>query len=155
MAEYEFVTRWSFNAPIERVWSFIADAERWPTWWRYVAKVDVLDPGDERGVGRVLKMTWRTQLPYSLSFVIRSVRVDPPCYMHGKAEGELVGDGIWRLRQVDDVTDVRYDWNVRTTKPWMNFFAPIARPLFAWNHAGVMKAGEEGLRRMLEMEPEQ
>ena len=65
MADYDFVTRWSFNAPIERVWGFIADAERWPTWWKYVAKVEVLEPGDETGVGRVLRMTWRTRLPYS------------------------------------------------------------------------------------------
>jgi hypothetical protein len=150
MADYHFVTRWSFNAPIERVWGFLVDAERWPTWWKYVAKVEVLEPGDETGVGRVLRMTWRTRLPYSLSFVIRSVRVDPPEYMEGKAEGELVGEGIWRLRQVDNVTDVRYDWIVSTTKAWMNFLAPIARPLFAWNHEGVMKAGEEALRGLVE-----
>jgi hypothetical protein len=150
MAEYEFVTRWSFRAPIEKVWSRIADAERWPTWWRYVSKVEVLEPGDENGVGRVLRMTWKTRLFYSLSFDIRSIDVGPPNYMEGVATGELEGQGIWRLRQVDDVTDVRYDWHVKTTKAWMNFFAPIARPFFEWNHSGVMKAGEEGLRRLVE-----
>jgi hypothetical protein len=70
--------------------------------------------------------------------------------MEGQAQGELVGSGIWRLRQVGDVTDVRYDWEVRTTKFWMNLLAPLARPIFAWNHEGVMQAGEDGLRRILE-----
>jgi hypothetical protein len=150
MAEYAFVTRWSFNAPVERVWEKIADAERWPTWWKYVRAVEVLDPGDANGAGRVLRMTWWTRLPYSLSFVITSRVVDPPHYLEGDAVGDLVGQGIWRLRQVDEITDVRYDWEVRTTKWWMNFLAPLARPLFDWNHAGVMKAGEEALRKLVE-----
>jgi hypothetical protein len=70
--------------------------------------------------------------------------------MEGQALGELVGSGIWRLRQVGDVTDVRYDWEVRTTRLWMNLLAPIARPIFAWNHDGIMKAGEVALRKLLE-----
>ena len=153
MADYAFVTRWSFKAPIERVWEKIADAEQWPSWWKYVKKVQVLEPGGPNGVGRVLRMTWRTRLPYSLSFDIKSTRVDPPAYMEGQAHGELVGSGIWRLRQVGEITDVRYDWEVRTTKLWMNLFAPIARSVFAWNHEGVMRAGEEALRKIVETGP--
>jgi hypothetical protein len=38
---------------------------------------------------------------------------------------------------------------VKTTKLWMNLLAPIARPLFAWNHDQVMKAGYEGLKKRL------
>jgi hypothetical protein len=150
MADYAFVTRWSFNAPIERVWEKIADAERWPSWWKSVKKVEVLETGDSNGVGRVLRMTWRTRLLYSFSFDIRSKVVAPPHHLEAYADGELIGRGIWRLRQVDEITDVRYDWEVRTTKWWMNLLAPLARPLFTWNHAGVMKAGEEGLRSLVE-----
>jgi hypothetical protein len=29
----------------------------------------------------------------------------------------------------------------------MNWFAPITRPVFAWNHARVMRIGELGLIR--------
>ena len=150
MAEYAFVTRWSFNASIERVWKKIADAEHWPTWWEYVRRVEVVEPGSELGVGRVLRTTWRTRLPYSLTIDVRSKIVDPPHYLEAYADGDLVGRGIWRLRQVDDVTDVRCDWEVRTTKWWMNLLAPVARPLFAWNHTCVMKAGEEALRKLVE-----
>ena len=31
----------------------------------------------------------------------------------------------------------------------MNLLAPIARPVFAWNHDWVMKRGGEGLSRLL------
>ena len=42
-----------------------------------------------------------------------------------------------------------YEWNVATTKPWMNLVAPIARPIFAHNHDVVMGWGGEGLARLL------
>jgi hypothetical protein len=46
-------------------------------------------------------------------------------------------------------TIVRYDWNVETTKRWMNLLTPIARPLFEWNHNVVMNWGAEGLAKRL------
>jgi hypothetical protein len=38
---------------------------------------------------------------------------------------------------------------VRTTRPWMNLLAPIARPVFTWNSRGVMLQAGEGLARFL------
>ncbi len=38
---------------------------------------------------------------------------------------------------------------MRTTKAWMNAIAPLARPVFAWNHHAVMKQGGVGLAREL------
>ncbi len=63
--------------------------------------------------------------------------------------GELAGTGRWRLFEQDGVTAVTYEWNVATTKRWMNLLAPIARPVFAWNHDWVMARGGEGLARRL------
>ena len=42
-----------------------------------------------------------------------------------------------------------YEWNVRTTKAWMNVIGPVARPLFAYNHDVVMRWGGEGLAQRL------
>ncbi|HLE64007.1 MAG TPA: hypothetical protein VI750_12735 [Pyrinomonadaceae bacterium] len=36
-----------------------------------------------------------------------------------------------------------------TTKAWMNLLAPLARPLFSWNHDVVMGWGGEGLKKQL------
>ena len=38
-----------------------------------------------------------------------------------------------------------YEWRVHTTKPWMNLLAPVAKPIFAWNHDWVMRNGGTGL----------
>jgi hypothetical protein len=39
--------------------------------------------------------------------------------------------------------------NVATTAPWMNAVAPVARPVFEWNHHAIMRWGAEGLARRL------
>jgi len=55
----------------------------------------------------------------------------------------------WQLSAEGDETVVRYDWNVETTKQWMNLISPIARPLFKWNHNVVMSWGAKGLEKRL------
>ena len=70
--------------------------------------------------------------------------------MDGRAFGELEGVGIWIFNHENGVTHVQYDWQVKTTKAWMNLFAPIARPIFAWNHDKVMESGYVGLKKRLE-----
>jgi hypothetical protein len=47
------------------------------------------------------------------------------------------------------ITTVKDTWEVRTTKGWMNLLAPIARPIFAWNHAASMRQGDEALAKLL------
>jgi uncharacterized protein YndB with AHSA1/START domain len=150
MADYAFVTQWWFDAPIERVWEAIRDSERWPEWWRSVRSVKRIREGDADGIGDVRRYTWRGRLPYSLTFDMTTTRVEAPNRIEGTASGELEGVGVWRLAADNDGTSVRYDWTVRANKRWMRLLAPVARPLFAWNHDAVMADGERGLRRLLE-----
>ena len=70
--------------------------------------------------------------------------------MEGDAAGELAGTGHWRLFEQDDVTAVVYEWNVGTSKRWMKPLAPVARPVFDYNHNVVMRWGGEGLARRLD-----
>ncbi|MGH8887165.1 MAG: SRPBCC family protein [Egibacteraceae bacterium] len=51
MGEYHFGTRWVVQALRDQVWQAIAEAETWPTWWKGVRSVEVLDPGAADGVG--------------------------------------------------------------------------------------------------------
>ena len=144
---YTFVTRWTIPAPIEQVWHEIAAPDEWPTWWRGVERVETLRPGDADGVGAIRRYTWRSRLPYRLTFNMETVKADPCHLIEGRATGELEGRGCWQLRTVDGVTDVQYDWEVDATKLWMRVAGPIARPLFSWNHDVVMEWGRQGLLR--------
>jgi hypothetical protein len=127
----------------------IDDTAAWPQWWRGVVRVDQLDSGDSGKVGSRYAIEWRSRLPYPLEFEFTVDRVERPLLMEGRADGELAGTGRWRLFEDAGVTAVLYEWNVRTTKPWMNRMGPVARPIFGWNHDVVMRWGGEGLARRL------
>ncbi|MCA1845443.1 MAG: SRPBCC family protein [Actinobacteria bacterium] len=149
MAEYLFLTTWLLDAERERAWDVLQDTLRWPEWWRGVESVDQLEQGDENDVGSRYRIAWRSRLPYPLEFDFNVDEVSRPSVMAGRAVGELTGTGRWRLFEEGDVTAVVYEWNVHTTKPWMNLLAPLARPVFAWNHDVVMRWGGQGLARRL------
>jgi Polyketide cyclase / dehydrase and lipid transport len=149
LAEYRFLTTWLLETPREQAWDAIEAVERWPEWWRGVVSVEVLERGDEDKVGSRYDVVWRSRLPYPVAFEFRVDRVERPGVMEGRAQGELTGTGRWRLFEHDGVTAVLYEWNVETTKAWMNLLAPVARPVFAWNHDVVMRWGGEGLARLL------
>jgi hypothetical protein len=126
------------------VWWVLREAERWPEWWRGVERVTVLAL-DER-----YRIAWRSRVPYELEFDFEVVDLDEPRAMRGVASGALTGTGHWRLYEQDGVTAVTYEWKVRTTKRWMNLLAPLARPIFDYNHNVVMRWGGEGLARRLD-----
>jgi hypothetical protein len=155
VSEYSFLTTWCLAAPRGQVWDAIWESERWPEWWRGMVASRHLVDGDETGVGQVGRYTWRSLLPYTLDFEMTTTKVDKPRLLEGHAVGELDGVGRWRLfeegagRGDGPVTVVIYEWNVRTTKPWMNLLAPLARPVFAWNHDWLMRNGGEGIARRL------
>ena len=149
MKTYDFVTIWRVRAPIESVWNEIYQSHDWPTWWKGVENVVEVHKGSEGGVGSIHRYTWKSKLPYRLSFEMKTVRIEPPRLLEGIAFGELQGRGLWQLSTQANETIVRYDWNVLTTKRWMNLLAPIARPLFEWNHNVVMNWGAQGLEKRL------
>jgi uncharacterized protein YndB with AHSA1/START domain len=149
MREYEFLTTWCLDAPIERVFDVLRDSRGYPRWWKGVKSVVALADGDPEGVGEASRFTWRSVLPYELSFDSRVTRVERPHLIEGTATGELEGTGVWRLQEDRGVTVVTYDWRVDTIVPWMNFVAPVARPIFRWNHDWVMARGGEGVARRI------
>jgi hypothetical protein len=149
MATYSFLTTWLLESPREPVWEAIHDQERWPQWWRGVEEAEELQPGAEDGLGSVSRLVWKSLLPYRVEFEVTTKRVEHPHLLEGHAVGELAGVGRWRLYERDGVTAVLYEWNVSTTKPWMNLLAPVARSAFEWNHDWVMARGGEGISGLL------
>jgi len=153
MSDYEFVTFWDLNAPIEQVWEVIKHSETWNEWWKGVVRVVELKEGDADGLGSIRRSTWKSALPYTLEFDSEIIRIERMKLIEARAFGELDGTGLWQFESLSETsTRVRYDWRVKTTKRWMNFIAPIARPFFRWNHNIIMGWGEEGLKKKLAAE---
>ncbi|MDR5754402.1 MULTISPECIES: SRPBCC family protein [unclassified Caballeronia] len=149
LTEYRFSTVWCIDANIERVWDVIHDAARWPDWWKNVERTVELKRGDRDGVGALHRYVWRGVLPYRVVFDMRVTRVEPLSALEGEASGTVEGTGCWRFSALAEGTQIRYDWHVRTTRFWMNLLAPLARPLFRWNHDVIMREGGHALARRL------
>ena len=112
MAEFSLVTVWEIAAPLQRVWDAIYHADDWPKWWPYVERVATLQAGDADGVGAVRRLTWRTRLPYRITFDTRATVVEPPFALDAQAFGDLEGYGRWRLSRQGAAIIVRYVWAI-------------------------------------------
>jgi Polyketide cyclase / dehydrase and lipid transport len=148
MAEYRFLTTWVLDASAVDVWKAIYEIERWPEWWPGVEEVTKLRGGRDDGVGAVFRHRWRSRIPYVVEFDVETTCVERLRLIAAAARGKLAGTGTWRFWD-GSATAVTYEWNVATTAPWMNAVAPVARPVFEWNHHAIMRWGGEGLARRL------
>ena len=149
-AHFDLVSQWRVHAPVERVWAALSDPAGWPGWWPFVQQVRTLREGGPDGVGSVRRIDWSTRLPYRIVIEVEAVESVRHQRLRGRSRGQLDGEGLWLLRAEDGYTDVTYVWRVRLVKRWMRWLAPLLAPVFRWNHDGVMRAGEAGLRKVLE-----
>lgn len=154
MNDYALVTEWSFAAPLQTVWDALCRSEDWPAWWRFVKQVQIVRPGGTGDLPDVRRYRMKTLLPYELGFVLTTTVFDPPHRIEAEVSGDLQGHGACLFFCDGQHTRVRIDWRVRTCKPWMNWLAPVVRPVFIWNHQKVMQAGGAALARRLEAAPE-
>lgn len=148
-SRYDLTTLWQFDAPVDVVWGAIVDAEGWSRWWPGVESVVTLAHGGAGGVGARRCCICRSVLPFRLTFITHVTRVEPMRLLEGRVEGEAEGVGRCLVGRDAGLTTVRFEWQVRTTRLWMNLLAPLAKPLFRWNHDAMMRAGGIGLARHL------
>jgi uncharacterized protein YndB with AHSA1/START domain len=149
MAGYQFITIWRFREPIDRVWQAINTEEDYPKWWPDIVDYRCLTPENPRGLGTRGVRTVRGFLPYSLRYNTAITKSEPPYELAYTADGDLVGEGRFVLKEITDVTEVTIFWNVDTKGRWLNRLAPILKWLFAANHNYVMRRGERGLAKWL------
>lgn len=149
MADYDFVTDLYLGAPPERVWDAVWDPTAWMAAWGSVDEArEVVPPGPD-GLGGTWRYTFRAPLGYTLAFDLRTRVADPPRVLEVEAVGHLEGFGRWELAPHGQGTLARYRWHVRTVRAWMNWLAPVARPVFAWNHDRIMQRGGAALAQVL------
>lgn len=149
MADYNFLTVWKFDAPLEKVYNAIRDADSYHVWWKGQSEVETLKKGDALGVGAVKKFKTRSALPYTLTYVGTVLEVEPLKKVVGTTVGQLEGRGTWVFEQENGHAVVKYFWVVKTNSTFMNLLAPVLKPVFEWNHDVVMKWGGKGLAKYL------
>jgi uncharacterized protein YndB with AHSA1/START domain len=150
VAQYDFVSVWHVNAPIQSVWQAISQPWQWPTWWRGLQRVERLAPGEANGLGSIYRYVWKGALPYRLTLSIRIIRAEPPTLLEGEVTGGLCGLGRWQLSEEGEGTRVCFEWQVDGPQQWMRHVVPLTRRLFHWNHQRLMACGRQGLEQYLQ-----
>ena len=143
---YHFVTCWRLESTLEEVSEILGDASDLVRWWPSVyLDVQVLEPGDERGLGRVVSLYTKGWLPYTLrwSFRVTDVRQDGFTL---EAWGDFDGCGIWTFEQDGSWVNIIYDWKINAEKPLLRYLSFLMKPIFSANHRWAMARGEESLR---------
>ena len=149
--EYHFLTRWLVQGDAVEVSAIIADATSLPRWWPAVyLEVAQLEPGDEKGLGKVVSLYTKGWLPYTLRWQFRVTESDPPHGFTLEAWGDFIGRGIWAFRQAGEWVEVTYDWKIRADKPLLRRLSWLLKPVFSLNHHWAMATGERSLRLELE-----
>lgn len=144
--DYHFITHWRVQSTIQEASEIIGDATSLVRWWPSVyLDVNILEPGDERGLGRVVSLYTKGWLPYTLrwSFRVTDVRKDGFTL---EAWGDFDGRGIWTFQQDGSWVNVTYDWKILAEKPLLKYFSFIMKPIFSANHRWCMAKGEESLK---------
>lgn len=145
--QYHFVTHWQVTGTVAEVFQIISNACDMRRWWPSVyLEVQEIQPGDERGVGKVVSLYTKGWLPYTLRWQFRVTEARPPAGFSLEAWGDFVGHGQWTLEQAGPLVNVSYDWRIRADKPLLRYLSFLLKPIFAANHRWAMAKGEESLR---------
>jgi hypothetical protein len=145
--EYHIITEWHVKGTVQEVAEVLSQPSDLVRWWPSVyLDVQQMEPGDEQGVGRVVRLYTKGWLPYTLRWTFRVTESSYPDGFALEASGDLVGRGIWSLKQEGEWVCVIYDWKINADKPLLRTFSFLFKPIFAANHRWAMRMGEESLR---------
>lgn len=143
---YRFLTRWQVASTVEEVSAVLGNAADLPRWWPSVyLDVQELDPGDVRGLGKVVSLYTKGWLPYTLRWQFRVTSNDYPLGFALEAWGDFIGHGVWTFQQVGNEVDITYLWEITADKPLLRRLSWLLKPIFSANHRWAMQKGYESL----------
>ena len=139
---YRFRAIWRVPSAPRDVRAALHDFDGWTRWWPEIRESRRID--EDRAIVRV-----RSVLPYDL-YLLLARRRDTPTVLEAAIDGDLLGFARFRLRpDGSGATRMLFEQEVEARKALMRALAPVARPLFRWNHARMMRSGERGLARFV------
>ena len=148
--EYHFVTHWKVKGSVQEVSDVLGEPCDLVRWWPSVyLEVRQMEPGDARGIGKVVRLHTRGWLPYTLKWEFRVTESREPFGYSLEARGDFTGTGVWTFEPSGDSVDITYDWKVRADKPILRHLSFLLKPVFSANHHWAMTKGEESLRAEL------
>jgi len=140
---YHFTTVWRLTFPPDEVFALLADLGSYTAWWPGMRRIDRVD-------ATTFETEVRSVLPFSLVFRTITTRQDRQSgVLQADLRGDLEGFSRWIIAAEHGGTQAIFEEDVIARSRLLRVLAPIARPVFRWNHAVLMNRGERGLRSFL------
>lgn len=136
---------WRIDAPTERVWAALADADRYADWWPFLRG---LDTGEGFVDGAVWTCAVRPPLPYSVRFRVHLVRIVPGRSVRAAVSGDVTGDATLEVSPEGDSTALALRSELRPSRPLLRGLSLVARPVARWGHDAVLDQGVERMVRL-------
>jgi hypothetical protein len=144
--EYAFLSRWRVEGTCGEVADILGDPGALARWRPSVyLAIDELQPPDERGLGRRVRLHTKGWLPYTLKWEFEIVESRYPHGFTLVANGDFDGRGVWAFEQDGPFVVLTYDWRLSAEKPLLKSLSFLLKPLFEANHRWAMARGEESL----------
>lgn len=144
---YSFQTNWNIDAPTEKVWQTLtATPFSWDAWWPELNDLSV-QTKTTKLVGTAFSCTWKAPIGYKLRTDVRITEAEDREFVTLETDGDLDGTVSCYIKDISGTTHVDIDWQVETTRDWMNALHPLLKPFFIWSHHAVMRSGERGLQK--------
>ena len=144
------MTHWKVKGSVQEVSDVLGEPRDLVRWWPSVyLEVRQMEPGDARGIGKVVRLHTRGWRPYTLKWEFRVTESREPFGYSLEARGDFSGTGVWTFEPSGDSVEITYDWRVRADKPILRHLSFLLKPVFSVNHHWAMTKGEESLRAEL------
>jgi hypothetical protein len=143
---YRFLTEFELSSSPAAVEKTLRDVATWGSWWKWARRIEPLT--SEHGVLGARYRNWiTTPLFYGFTYDTEVVEVTDEL-IRLDVSGDLAGSGLFQFQGTESGGSfLSFEWSVETHKTWMNLLAPLARPVFLWNHRRLMSDFGEGLGR--------
>ena len=149
MIKYQFVTDWTFRAPVERVWALVKEPETIVSWWPEIKECKIRGQHKDIAKGTTIDAAVKGIL-YKFNFNLEVIGIKPKKELRLKSSGDLEGMGLLTLIEEGDLTRVKYIWQVSTTGLWINVLGIFLKPLLIWSHNKAMDSGYKALKSRIE-----
>src|SRR6266850_8583585 len=144
--DYHFIDKWRVEGEVKEVADIIEDALSLSRWWPSVYfEVKEIEPGGERGVGKLIRLRAGGWLPYTLRINFRTIESNYPNGFTMIATGDLEGTGVWIFEQDGPYVNITYDWTIRANKSIIRSLSFLLKPIFRANQFWTMRRGAESL----------
>ena len=142
---YRFATVFTIDVEPQRIWDALILPEGWLASYPDIERWTDKARGDADHLGDRYGVEHRLAGPATLRYDLEVVQSRAPYRLTWRVTGDLAGTGAFELDELDGVTDIRFTWEVATTRRWMNAAAPLIRRQMVRAYKRSVAAAVSGL----------